>query len=196
MKGKIKAITVDKYLFPIRQQIVAMIDPKSTIHELGCGNGDLLFHLSTKIKHGIGWDYDKELLRYAEEKKQELGINHLEFKAVDLLKSNLDFPEYDYSLTSLVYHLLPHATSQRLILKQLNTSKKLIICGFSRPENFKQSLLLGLDQRFTKHYHQYKIYKQLGYTEGLLKSISGITFQSVDTFDPVIKIYIVEYPKS
>jgi len=42
MKGLIKANTVDKYLQPIRNQIVDLVETNATVMEFGSGNGDLL----------------------------------------------------------------------------------------------------------------------------------------------------------
>ena len=60
MKGAVKTNTVDKYLKSIRFQIIELIKPDSNVVEFGCGNGDLLFKLSGKIKSGVGFDKSKE----------------------------------------------------------------------------------------------------------------------------------------
>ena len=49
MKGTIKSNTVDRYLSPIRLQIVELVVPNSTLLEVGCGNGDLLFKVSNLL---------------------------------------------------------------------------------------------------------------------------------------------------
>lgn len=64
MKGKVKANTVDKYLSSIRFQIVDLIEPETSVVEFGCGNGDLLFKLSDKIKLGVGLGKSEQLIGY------------------------------------------------------------------------------------------------------------------------------------
>ncbi|GAB4247950.1 MAG: hypothetical protein Tsb0034_27280 [Ekhidna sp.] len=81
-----------------------------------------------------------------------------------------------------------HHEASRLLEKIIATSKTTIICGFSKPENWKQGLLLWLDQRFNAHYLNFRDYQRRGYMEGLLE---GMKYQRLDTFDPVIKIYVI-----
>lgn len=189
MKGKIKANTVDRYLHPIRLQIVELVKPNSSVVELGCGNGDLLFKLSNKIKTGVGLDISKQLIAYACDRTKRDQVVNLEFKLIDLLKDTYPETEKDYFIASLLFHILPWENAVELTEKMISNSKTTIICGFSKPENFRQKLLLWFDQRFTKHYSNFQKYEDNGFTEGLLNSIQNIKYSRIDTFDPVIKIY-------
>ena len=98
MKGKIKANTVDKYLHPIRLQIVERIKPNSTVLEFGCGDGDLLFKLSNKIKTGFGIDNSKQLIAYAKERIEKEQVKNLEFKLFDLIKDTYAETDKDYCI--------------------------------------------------------------------------------------------------
>lgn len=189
MKRKIKANTVDRYLRPIRLQMVELVKTNSTVLEFGCGNGDLLFKLSNKINSGVGIDNSKRLIAYATNKIEKEQVVNLEFKLIDILKDIFIETEKDYSIASLLLHILPWKNSVELTEKMINNSETTIICGFSKPENFKQKLLLWCDQRFTKHYRNFQKYADNGFTEGLLSSIQDIEYSIIDTFDPVIKIY-------
>jgi cyclopropane fatty-acyl-phospholipid synthase-like methyltransferase len=189
MKGKIKANTVDRYLRPIRMQIVDLVDSNSTLLELGCGNGDLLFKLAPKIKYGIGIDKSDQLITYALNRVKEEQIENLDFRIMDLLKETYSEQKIDYSITSLLQHILPWDKAIDLTEKLIADSYITIICGFSEPKTRKQKMLLWLDQRFTSHYSNFKFYKKNGFTKGLLKSIENITYEEIDTFDPVIKLY-------
>lgn len=46
-----------------------------------------------------------------------------------------------------------------------------------------------LNKGFSGHYSNFRKYKENGYTEGVLKSIKGIEYQTINTLDPVTKIY-------
>lgn len=189
MKGAIKANTVDKYLRPIRLQIVELVEPNATVLELGCGNGDLLFKLSDKIETGIGIDKSEQLITYASDRQNKEAISNLEFQSADILEDSFSHPETDYSISSLLFHVVPLDKAIELLRKQIATSKTTIICGFTEPKSTKHRILLWLDQRFTSHYSNFRNYKKNGYTKGLLNSIENIEYQTIDTFDPVIKIY-------
>ncbi|KAA3615059.1 MAG: class I SAM-dependent methyltransferase [Calditrichaeota bacterium] len=195
MIGTFKANTVDKYLRPIRQQITELVEPNSTVVEFGCGNGDLLFNLSGKIHTGIGLDISEPLIAYCAKRKKKEGINNLEFEIKDLSKEFLPETKIDYSIASLFFHVLPWTETKELLKRIIGTSKTIIVCGFSKPENRRQNTLLWLDQRFTGHYHNYNSYKKNGFTEGLINSIENIQYTKIDTFDPLIKIYKIEIIK-
>ncbi|GAA3584939.1 class I SAM-dependent methyltransferase [Snuella lapsa] len=189
MKAIIKADTIDKYLRSIRFQIVELIDPNTTLIELGCGNGDLLFKLAGKLKLGVGIDKSEQLITYASNRVKKEQVKNLEFRLMDLLKDSYSEPNMDYSVASLLLHILPLEKSIELIKKLLASSNTTIICGFCEPKNIRQKMLLWLDQRFTSHYSNFRDYKRNGFTEGLLNSIEKIKYDRIDTFDPVIKIY-------
>lgn len=191
MKGSIKANTTDKYLRPIRQQIVDLVEAETTVVEFGCGNGDLLFKLSDKIKAGIGIDKSAPLISYALKIKEIRNITNLKFKVGDLVKEPYDDAKKDYAISSLLFHILTREEALKLLEKQISASHTTIVCGFSKPENLQQRILLWLDQRFTSHYKNFKSYKKNGFTKEMLSSIKNIKYQTIDTFDPVIKIYIV-----
>ncbi|MCV9387026.1 class I SAM-dependent methyltransferase [Reichenbachiella ulvae] len=191
MKGKIKANTVDRYLSPIRNQIVELIKPNSTVVEYGCGNGDLLFKLSGKIQQGIGIDLSEPLISYAIQRMNSESIDNLDFKIADVLKAPQTDIKTDYSISSLLLHILPWKESKKLLKHQISHADTAIVCGFSKPKNWKQKILLWLDQRFTPHYANFRYYQTKGYTAGLLNSLEGIQYRQIDTFDPVIKIYLV-----
>lgn len=189
MKATVKANIVDKYLYPIRLQITELVNDNSTVIELGCGNGDLLFKLAEKIILGVGIDNSEQLIEYATSKVKKEKIGNLEFKLLDLLEAPFDEDKMDYSITSLLLHILPLEVATQLLNRMLDTSDTLIICGFSQPENMKQKILLWFDQRFTNHYSNFLDYQKNGYTDGLLNSIKNIEYDRINTFDPEIKIY-------
>lgn len=189
MKGTIKANTTDRYLEPIRWQIVEMIDHQSTVVEFGCGNGDLLFKLADKIQEGTGIDHSEALVTYARKQQATEGIQHLNFEVMDLTQSFVSGQHVDYSVASLLLHVLPWNVAADLLKSMLDISDTVIICGFCQPQNWKHHMLLYLDQRFSGHYGHFKVFKEKGYTEGLIRSVEGAHFDIYSTFDPVIKIY-------
>ncbi len=196
MNGIIKANTVDKYLRPIRHQIVELIEPNATVIEFGCGNGDLLFKLSGKISSGIGLDQSRQLITYAQNRCEKESLKNLSFSVVDVVTESIPMAKKDYSITSLLFHILSWEEAISLLKKQLTISKTTIVCGFSKPESLKQKMLLWFDQRFTKYYVNFKFYQKNGYTEGLLGIIGDIEYTCIDTFDPVIKIYKIGKQKN
>lgn len=185
----IKVRTVDKYLYPLRVQIADLIPQNSTVIEVGCANGDLLFKIADKIKFATGIDHSKNLINWAEKERKKNNIKNIKFESKDALAINYSGKQYDYSVACLILHVLQKEEAAQLIRNLLSSSKNVIVCGFSEPQNLKQKILLWLDQRFTNHYSNFKKYAQNGYLISLLKEFPSVNFVEIDTFDPVIKIY-------
>ncbi|MEQ9405104.1 MAG: class I SAM-dependent methyltransferase [Cyclobacteriaceae bacterium] len=191
MKGAIKSLTVDRYLSPIRDQLIGMVDPGAKVIEFGCGNGDLLCRMAQKIEIGTGIDSSVPLIDYANKKKQSQDFSNINFEVKDLCLGYSSEKKYDFAIASLLLHVLPMNCSLELLNKMISISDAVLICEFSKPENLKQHFLLWLDQRFTPHYKHFKAFKSSNYSEGIFERISNITVTTHDTFDPVIKIYEV-----
>jgi ubiquinone/menaquinone biosynthesis C-methylase UbiE len=188
-RGKFKNKTVDKYLLPIRRQIIEIVQPNSSVLDFGCGNGDLLLMLSEKIKKGTGFDNSKPLISYANKRKTLERTKNIDFKIIDVCKDPFPNDMVNYSIASLFLHIISKNDAYFLLKQMINISEVTIVCGFCKPENWRQNFLLYMDQRFSGHYSNYKIYRANNYMEGLLKSLNSIRYESYETFDPVIKIY-------
>ncbi len=76
MKVKLKS---GDNLAPIRNQLMELIEPTSTLIEFGCGDGDLLFKLSQKIKYGLGIDKSNTLIDHALKQKERRNITNIDF---------------------------------------------------------------------------------------------------------------------
>lgn len=189
MKGSVKANTVDKYLSPIRKQMIDLVDKGSTVTEYGCGNGDLLFQLSDKIKSGIGIDVSHSLITYANARKARENIQNLDFICGDLQRDHSLVSNTDVAIASLLFHVLPGKDASALLKQMINLAEITIVCGFVPPQVWHQSLLLWLDQRFSGHFHLFKAYQKAGYMQGLLDTVPGIAYEHHATFDPVIGIF-------
>ncbi len=190
MNGALKSNTSDKYLRPIRRQISDLLNPGAEVIDFGCGTGDLLFQLSDKINSGVGIDKSKRFIDYALKRKEQLQIENLDFIQLDLQKS---FPEKkaDYAIISLFFHLLPKHDAHLLLRRIIDHFQITIVCAFCRPSKWTQRLLLWLDQRFNAHYANFKLYQRAGYMEGMLEKIDLAHFECHNTFDPVIKLYVI-----
>ncbi|WP_420580373.1 class I SAM-dependent methyltransferase [Reichenbachiella sp.] len=191
MKGKIKANTVDKYLRPIREQICDLVAEDARVLEIGCGNGDLLFRLASKIKQGTGLDIDGRLIAYANDRKETEGVQNLNFRVADVVHEHMPAKPFDYAIASLVFHVLKPEEAHELVHQLLNSADQMIICAFCAPTNWWQRFLLWLDQRFSGHFSHFNSYQKGGYMSGILESLENVRMEEVNTFDPVIKIYLI-----
>jgi len=192
MNGSIKANTVDRYLKPIRENIYDLIDSNSSVLEIACGNGDQLLLLSDKVKSGLGVDISPKLIDYAIKRKSDQNINNLDFICNDITDTDFDNKSYDFTIASLIFHILPYEDSKKILNRLINIADTCIICAFSKAENPKDKFLLWLDQRFNSHYKNFKKYQINNSLKGLLDSMDIKDYSEIDTFDPVIKIYLIK----
>lgn len=189
MKGELKSKTVDRYLRPIRKQIVDLVIYDAHVIEFGCGSGDQLCMLSSKIKHGLGIDQSKTLINYALKQKEIRDCSNIDFLTEEIVLGYKNSKIYDFSIASLFLHVLPVPQAVDVLNIMLKISHNVIICEFCAPQTIIQKALLWVDQRFTGHYKHFKNYQQNGYMEGLMEQLKYAEIEVYDTFDPVIKLY-------
>lgn len=191
MKAWIKTRTVDRYLQPLRLQLLEALPEGVSLLEIGCGTGDLLFRASPQISYGLGVDAEIDLIRYAQQKKQKNNLYQLEFKA-ECLQPTFDLGRtFNFGVASLFFHVLP-AEEAILILKTLKEHcDQLLIAAFVQPSSRKEKWLMWFDQRFSGHYQHYSEYANQGYMDGLLQR-AEVDIRSVETtFDPCINLYTI-----
>jgi SAM-dependent methyltransferase len=190
LKDEVKLKAKDN-LAPIKNQMVNLVEPNSSVIEFGCGNGDLLFKLSSRIKYGLGIDKSKPLIDAALQQKRMMNLSNIDFCCEELSSNYKQSGKYDYSVASLFFHVIPWSESVYLIKKMQEISDKIVICGFSRPDTLQQKTLLWLDQKATSHYQNFKAYQKNGYLEGILSEIRGKEMVTFDTSVPFVKIHVM-----
>ena len=86
---KLKA---ESNLLPLRNQMAKLIEPNSSVIEFGCGNGDLLFELSSKIKYGLGIDKSKKMIDYAIQKQSVMNLSNINYKCEEIVLCGFSQP--------------------------------------------------------------------------------------------------------
>lgn len=191
MKAWIKTHTVDRYLQPLRLQLLKALPDGVSLLEIGCGTGDLLFRAAPQISYGLGVDADSELISYARRKKQQNNLLHLDFQA-EYLQPAFDLGRtFEWGVACLFFHVLP-AEEAISVLKTLKEHcDQIWIAAFVQPSNKKEEGLMWLDQRFSGHYQHYRNYANQGYMEGLLREAEVEICRLEPTFDPCITLYLI-----
>lgn len=184
-------LKTDDKLAPIRNQITDLIEPNSRVIEFGCGDGDLIFKLSSRIKYGLGIDKSKRLIDYAVQQKRAMNLTNIDFRCEELDSSYQHSENYDYAIASLFFHVIPWSYSIYLIKKMQEISDKIVVCGFSRPDTLKQKFILWLDQKSSSHFQNFKVYQRNGYLEKILSEIRGMDIVTFDTPIPFVKIHVM-----
>jgi ubiquinone/menaquinone biosynthesis C-methylase UbiE len=108
----------------IRKYYQFTIPPDSSVAEIGCGTGDLLF--AVKPERGLGIDFSEEMIRIAREK-----FPQLEFRVADA--EDMDIHEkFDYIIVSdLLSSLVDIQVALRNIRKMCHDKTRLVFSSFS-----------------------------------------------------------------
>lgn len=109
-----------QYIWPDLKPFISQVKPKSTVLDVGCGNGRLLLGLPEDV-HYTGIDISKELLNEAKKAHPE----H-KFQQADITKTQIwdTLPQYDYIFCIAVIHHLPTLNDQLLLLQQIKKHLK------------------------------------------------------------------------
>lgn len=81
-------------LAPVREDLVDLITPGSTLLDVGSGTGDLLFRSASVLTMGCGIDIDEGMTNFAEEKRNKEGIGNIKFICSDF--RSIERNNYDY----------------------------------------------------------------------------------------------------
>lgn len=185
----IKSKTADKYLSPIRKQMISILGEGSDVIEPGCGTGDFLLKASSKISFGLGIDSDAGMIRYANKQKIKFEADNVQFCHSEAHEAMNDRRQFDYAVASLFFHVPPWSKALEILNMMGRIADQVLICAFDKPTKKNQYVALMLDQIFTKHYMNFKIYHAKGYMEGLIDKSNLTIRDKHPTFDPTIKIY-------
>ncbi|WNJ20212.1 class I SAM-dependent methyltransferase [Pontibacter sp. G13] len=165
----IKSQTSDRYLAPIRQQIIDRIPDQSHVWEVGCGTGALLLEAAPKLKLGIGWDADPSLIHFANCRRQKMGIGHIAFETHRVHGTSTPPYPMDLAIACLFFHVMPIDAAVEILEQMAMISSRVIIMGFCQPSTQKQARLNWLDQRFTGHYLHFEAYQEAGALAGIIE---------------------------
>ena len=110
-------INADNNTSLLHNQMSELVPLNSEVIELGCGKGDLLIKLSSKIKFGKGIDKSEKHIQAARRQKQTQRINNIEFVCNTLGKDFRESRGYDFSVASLFFHVLSNDEAICLLKK-------------------------------------------------------------------------------
>lgn len=177
----------DKHLFGIRKQVYNLIDENSRVIDFGCGDGEMLRDLSSKISYGLGIDKNKKEIRFAKDVTAKHEIKNLEFRVSDTKKNLRE--NFDYSILMFVLHSLDYNSQKKILDNARKNSNKLIIIDYENSYSLKEKLFVNVDEILAGHYRNFKDYLKRGRIEGLIEKDS---FKKFNTYKDYVKIWEVD----
>jgi ubiquinone/menaquinone biosynthesis C-methylase UbiE len=104
----------DQYIVN-KSKLSSMIQPDDVILEIGCGAGDMAFHLAPKCKKIIGTDLSPEMISVAQNRKLKSEINNVSFQVED--SYNLSFSENSFDKVICINALQVMKEPQKAVLE-------------------------------------------------------------------------------
>jgi SAM-dependent methyltransferase len=86
------------------RRVDAEIPFGASVIDVGCGTGQLACFLALKQRKVLGVDYSQRSLRLAQELKQRLALDHVEFRRENILDWQLPAASFDYVFCNGVLH--------------------------------------------------------------------------------------------
>jgi len=189
LKAWFKSNTADRVLLPLRKELVELIEYNSTLLEVGCGTGDLLFQAAEKISNGHGIDIDQGMIKYAEMKKQKQNLNNLSFECVDAL--SMAPRRFDISTSTLCLHELPKQEACALLKMMLDNSEMVLVADFTEAKSTLGRFSIEFDELLSGHYRNYRQYRRSGEIPSYAEKIGASVHKEITSVVEGISIWLV-----
>lgn len=160
LKVWIKSRAADRILAPLRNELLELIEQNSSLIEIGCGTGDLLFKSAEKIREGHGIDLDCDMIDYARDKRLEKNLNHINFECINALE--LTDRKYDIATSTLCLHELNEHDACILLKMMVDNSKMVLIADYTKAKTFSGKIGIEIDELLSGHYRNFKQYRKSG----------------------------------
>jgi len=188
-KAWFKSNSADRVLFPLRKELVELIEYDSSLLEVGCGTGDLLFQSAPKISSGFGVDIDQGMIEHAESKRQKNNLNNLRFECIDAL--TMAPGSFDISTSTLCLHELPEQQACALLKMMVDNSKMVLIADYTEARTTTGRLSIEFDEFLSGHYRNYKQYRRNGEIPSYADKIGAIVHKEVPSVIDGISIWLI-----
>jgi SAM-dependent methyltransferase len=148
------------------RQIKNLIEPQSTIIDVGCGTGRLAFRLSGKSKSVLGIDLSKRNIDRANLSLFRMPNDKISFQhrnLGDIIKK--DRAHYDYAILTYVIHEVNEDERLNLLTEMAQIADKIIIGDYlvPKPNGFSGHLTEVIEYiAGAEHYRNYKSYMANG----------------------------------
>jgi SAM-dependent methyltransferase len=166
--GWLYHLFVDPVLGRVRRLVREQVAAGSSLIDIGCGTGELLFSLADRCSELVGVETSSRMWSYANRRAQDQSHSNLRFilgDAADLRDFPTDY--FDYATACMVLHEM--GVSQRLpVLREMQRlSRNLVLVDYRvpPPANFA-AVICRIIERLAGHHH-YRNYLSFAKDGGL-----------------------------
>lgn len=133
--GKFYEVLIDPALIEVRDIIVEQIEAGSTVVDIGCGTGALVFDLSEKCKSITGVELSSKMVEHARRRQQSNGKNNINFVHGDATNlPHFEDQQFDYLTISMALHEMPPETRTKVLNEAKRIAKKIIVADYVVPQ--------------------------------------------------------------
>lgn len=184
-----KSKTADRLLLPLRKELLELIEHNSTLLEVGCGTGELLFQAASKISAGHGVDINQGMINYAEAKRQKHNLNNLSFECVDALA--MTPRKFDISTSTLCLHEMPEQQACAVLKIMVDNSEMVLVSDFTKAKSTLGRLSIEFDELLSGHYRNYKQYRRSGEIPAYAEKAGARVHKEITSAVDGISIWLV-----
>lgn len=169
LKVWIKANMANKALSRLRLELVELIDSESSVLDIGCGTGDLLFKAAYKLSYGFGVDLDADMINFAKRKCEDSQISNLAFERNDAKRLNLR--QFNIATSTLCLHEMKETDALSILKIMTEKSERILVADYAKPKSFLAKLGIEFDEIISGHYREFRRYRNAGGISGYARKL-------------------------
>ena len=183
--GWLYHLFVDPVLRRVHRLVRSQVKPGSTLIDIGCGTGELLFSLADVGSELVGVETSKRMWSFADRQARTRGFNNVQILFGDGAKlENFSAGSFDYAIACMVLHEMD--ASQRLpVLKEMQRLAPHVILVDYRvppPANLAAAMCRFIERLAgPRHFRNYTSFIRGGGLLSLFETL-GLTAQRQITF--------------
>jgi SAM-dependent methyltransferase len=184
-EGWLYHLLVDPLLRKVHRLVRSQVKSGSTLIDIGCGTGELLFSLADVGSELVGVETSKRMCSFANRQARRRGFNNVQILLGDGAKlENFSTGFFDYAIACMVFHEMD--ASQRLpVLKEMQRlAPNLILVDYRvpPPANLAVTMCRFIERLAgPRHFQNYTSFINGGGLLSLFGTL-GITVQRETTF--------------
>ncbi len=140
-------------------QIINLIEPSSTVIDVGCGTGRLSFLIVDKVSKVVGVDLSKKNIKRANQNLRKKSNQKISFIHSDISSIVSKNEKFDYAIMTYVIHEIDEENRVDLLRQLSKVANKIIVGDYLVPKpNKLWSFLNDVIEFFAgkEHYRNYK----------------------------------------
>ncbi len=141
-------LVIDRALRGVRRAIVRQVPLDSSVIDIGCGTGALVYELAENCTSVVGVDLSNKMISYAKNRQHPKKNDNVYFLHDDATRlSQFEDRQFDYAIISMVLHEASVDVRMNLLTEAKRIAKTIIIADYVAPLPFN---VMGIFMRIAE----------------------------------------------